>query len=73
MSCGPAVIVTRSGVGHFEPTSSGQNAYTGISTAWLVGNMFNNGSARALFFGSSPQILQVSGWTNERFKGTSGL
>lgn len=72
-SDGPVVIVSRSGAGHFEPTGSGQNDYTGISTAWLVGNMFNNGSARALFFGSSPQILQVSGWTNERFKGTSGL
>ena len=72
-SNGPVVIVSRFGAGHFEPTGSGQNDYTGISTAWLVGNMFNNGSARALFFGSSPQILQVSGWTNERFKGTSGL
>jgi hypothetical protein len=35
--------------------------------------MFGDASARALFFGPSPQILQVSGWTNERFKGTSGL
>jgi hypothetical protein len=70
---GPAVIVTRTGAGHFEPVSTGQNDYTGISTAWLVGNMFGDASARALFFGPSPQILQVFGWTNERFKGTSGL
>ena len=70
---GPAVIVTRFGANHFEPTGSGQNDFTGISTAWLVGNMFGDASARALFFGPSPQILQVSGWINERFKGTSGL
>jgi len=70
---GPAVIVTRTGANHFEPTGSGVNDFTGISTAWLVGNMFGDASARALFYGPSPQILQVSGWTNERFKGTSGL
>ena len=70
---GPAVIVTKTGAGHFEPTGSGENDYTGITTAWLVGNMFGDASARALFYGSSPQILQVTGWTNERFKGMSGL
>ena len=42
-SSGPAAIVTRTGAGHFEPTGSGQNDYTGISTAWLVGNMFGDG------------------------------
>ncbi|HVH17270.1 MAG TPA: hypothetical protein VNF72_03125 [Myxococcota bacterium] len=70
---GPSVVVIRTGAGHFEPTGSGVNDFTGISTAFLVANMFNDGSARALFYGPSPQILQVSGWTNERFKGTSGL
>jgi hypothetical protein len=38
-----------------------------------VGNAFGNADARALFYGSSPQILQVSGWTGERFKGTTNL
>jgi hypothetical protein len=70
---GPAVLVSRFGAGHFEPTGSGVNDYTGISTAWLVGNMFGAPGARSLFFGSNPSILSVSGWTNERFKGTSGL
>ena len=70
---GPAVIVTRTGAGHFEPVSQGVNDYTGISTAFLVGNALNNATARSLFYGTSPSILQVSGWTNERFKGTSGL
>jgi hypothetical protein len=72
-SSGPVVLVVRTGASHFEPTSSGVNDYTGISTAFLVGNAFGNADARALFYGTSPQILQVSGWTGERFKGTSGL
>jgi hypothetical protein len=72
-SSGPVAIVFRQGANHFEPTGSGVNDFTGISTAWLVGNAFGDGPARALFFGPSPQILTVSGWVNERFKGMSGL
>ena len=69
-SAGPVAIVFRSGATHFEPASGANaNNFTGISTAWFVGNAFNDASARALFFGASPQILQVSGWVNERFKG----
>ena len=72
-SDGPVALVVRTGAGHFVPTGSGVNDFTGISTAWLVGNAFRDGPARALFFGASPQILTVSGWVNERFKGMSGL
>ena len=72
-SAGPVVLVVRTGATHFEPTSSGVNDYTGISTAFLVGNAFGNADARALFYGANPQILQVSGWTGERFKGTTNL
>ena len=68
-SAGPVVIVFLQGANHFAPTGSGSNGFTGISTAWLAANMFNDASARALFFGANPQILQVSGWVNERFKG----
>jgi len=68
-SDGPVAIVFRQGATHFTPVSSGSNAFTGITTAWLVGNMFGDASARALFFGPNPQILQVNGWVNERFKG----
>ena len=59
----------RTGATHFEPTGSGTNDFTGISTAWLVGNMFGMADARALFFGPNPQIVGVSGWVNTRFKG----
>jgi len=72
-SAGPVVIAFRQGATHFTPTGSGTNAFTGISTAWLVGNMFGNADARALFFGPSPQLVGLSGWVNLRFKGTSGL
>ena len=72
-SSGPVALVVRTGANHFEPTGSGVNDFTGISTAWLVGQAFGNADARALFFGSSPQILQVSGWTGERFKNMQGL
>ena len=72
-SDGPVVLVVKTGAGHFEPTGSGTNDYTGISTAFLVGNAFGNADARGLFYGTSPDILDVSGWTGERFKGTSGL
>jgi len=34
-----------------------------------MANMFNDASARALFFSPSRQILEVDGWVNERFKG----
>ena len=68
-SAGPVAIVFRTGATHFEPTGSGTNDFTGISTAWLVGNMFGMADARALFFGPNPQIVGVSGWVNTRFKG----
>jgi hypothetical protein len=73
-SSGPVEIVFLQGATHFEPASgANSNGFTGISTAWLVANMFRDASARALFFGPNPQIQNVSGWVNERFKGTSGL
>jgi len=68
-SAGPVEIVFRSGANHFAPTGSGSNVFTGISTAWFMANMFNDASARALFFSPSRQILEVDGWVNERFKG----
>jgi hypothetical protein len=72
-SAGPVVITFLQGATHFTPVSSGSNGFFGISTAWLAANMFNDPSARALFFGPSPQLTGVSNFVNTRFKGTSGL
>jgi hypothetical protein len=72
-SSGPVIITFLQGATHFTPTGSGSNGFFGISTAWLEANMFRDASARALFFGSSPQLTGVSNFVNTRFKGTSGL
>jgi hypothetical protein len=69
-SRGPAIQVFGDMATHFTPVGPGQNAFTGVTTAFLAASLLGDADARALFLGTTPRILEVNGFVMERFKGT---